>query len=231
MIRPLPTSVSAKRLPSVCFRRKTYNKRYNVTDGSVLEIAKTAASRLTLPQTVFDKGHLTMSIRLEDFESVDDEHSQMVIDLLTACDDEFVPPLSSRHSTTQRELESVIANTAGITTVIVGAVIEYFDDMRRHQIVLAVDECEDGERLVGFVSYIRDYRLDFIDEPVTYVSTICVDKRRRKQGTRLDAIRTARGHSPFQRWRRDSAAHLVDEHSALPSPRQARVRVREAHTR
>ena len=136
-----------------------------------------------MPQTVFDKGYLTMSIRLEDFESVDDEHSQMVIDLLTACDDEFVPPLSSRHSTTQRELESVIANTAGITTVIVGAVIEYFDDMRRHPIVLAVDEGDDGERLVGFVSYIRDYRLDFIDEPVTYVSTICVDKRRRKHGT------------------------------------------------
>lgn len=140
-----------------------------------------------------------MSIRLENFECVDDEHSQMVIELLTACDDEFVPPLSSRHSTTQRELESVIANTAGITTVIGGAVIEYFDDMRRHPIVLAVDECENGERLVGFVSYIRDYRLDFIDKPVTYVSTICVDKRRRKQGTasmlygRLEDIVRSRG--------------------------------------
>lgn len=132
---------------------------------------------------VFNKGTLTMSIRLEEFESVDDEHSHMVIDLLTACDDEFVPPLSSRHSTTQRELEYVVSDAAGIAAVIGGAVIEYFDDMRRHPIVLAVDECEDGERLVGFVSYIRDYRLDFIDASVTYVSTICVDKRRRKQGT------------------------------------------------
>ena len=123
-----------------------------------------------------------MGIRLEEFESVDDEHSQMVIELLTACDDEFVPPLSSRHSTTQRELDSTVTGTAGITTVI-GGIIEYFDDMRHHPIVLAVDEGDDGERLVGFVSYIRDYRLDFIDEPVTYVSTICVNKRRRKQGT------------------------------------------------
>ena len=70
---------------------------------------------------IFDKGHLTMNIRLEELEYVDDEHSQMVMELLTACDDEFVPPLSSRHSTTQRELDSAVTGAVGITTVIGGA--------------------------------------------------------------------------------------------------------------
>lgn len=105
-----------------------------------------------------------------ELERVDDEHAELVRTLLADCGDEFVPPLSSRYSTRQSELGPNQPHGDGVSA--------YFEEMRRQPIILA----QEGHELTGFLSYIPGFVLDFLPDRSCYVSTICVDRKRRHRG-------------------------------------------------
>ncbi len=107
---------------------------------------------------------------LVELERVDDECSGLVRALLADCGDEFVPPLSSRHSTSQSELGPDQPRGDGVDA--------YFEEMRRQPIILALE----GSELVGFLSYIPGFVLDFLPGQSYYVSTICVNRAHRRRG-------------------------------------------------
>ena len=54
----------------------------------------------------------------------------------------------------------------------------YFNEMKLQNFVLA----KEGGRLVGFLSYIADHRIPYVDEPSAYISTVLVDPRDRGKG-------------------------------------------------
>lgn len=97
-----------------------------------------------------------------------------VYNLLLACDEEFCPPLSQRYSTHQAELSPHDAQTAQP----VNGPLLYFNEMKLQNFVLA----KEGGRLVGFLSYIADHRIPYVDEPSAYISTVLVDPRDRGKG-------------------------------------------------
>lgn len=98
--------------------------------------------------------------------------------LLVASDDEFVPPLSGREGTTQRE---GLADTSGVATGNVGEAIEAYHSqcVSQHLIV-----CHDGGELRGFMSFRDGYRTPELDgfQPSNYVSTIIVAPEYRRRG-------------------------------------------------
>ena len=108
-------------------------------------------------------------MRLLDLERVDGPWAEPVWRLLSACGDEFVPPLSARHSTSQADLDGTERHDG------VGA---YFAEMRSQPIVLAVE----GDELLGFLSYRPDFELDFLAEKSVYVTTVCVASAYRRRG-------------------------------------------------
>ena len=109
------------------------------------------------------------SVDLVDLPYIDAEHESAVRELLFACADEFVPPLSARHSTSQTDLDSDEHHSGAQA---------YFDEMREQPIVLALS---DGE-LLGFLSYRPDFELDFLGEKSVYVTTVCVEAAHRRFG-------------------------------------------------
>lgn len=96
--------------------------------------------------------------------------------LLILCDSEFVPPLSNRSSTTQKDLSSSNAqssDSAGIDA--------YLQGLMEQELLCAIDE----GKLAGFVSYRYDYACPEICEdtlPNIYVSTLIVSPDHRRKG-------------------------------------------------
>ena len=84
--------------------------------------------------------------------------------LLAKCDSEFVPPLSSRSSTTQSNLsQSEVGD--GISS--------YLNALMEQEIICAIDE----DSLLAFVSYRTNYTCPEIGEDLTpnvYISTLIV---------------------------------------------------------
>jgi ribosomal protein S18 acetylase RimI-like enzyme len=98
--------------------------------------------------------------------------------LLQACNTEFVPPLSTRESSCQRNLAN------GGTTATEPR--EYFNMLREQAFLLAVEPTTCG--IAGFMSFRHNYEcLELAGyQPGNYVTTICVNKDFRNQGiTRL----------------------------------------------
>ena len=92
--------------------------------------------------------------------------------LLVLCDREFVPPISTRTSTTQSDLPHKEAGD-GISA--------YLAALMEQEIVCAFD----GDTLLGFVSYRLDHTCDEIGadtHPNLYVSTLIVSPESRGQG-------------------------------------------------
>lgn len=108
-------------------------------------------------------------MELVELAHVDEGHEVAVRDLLFACADEFVPPLSARHSTRQTELSGSERHDGADA---------YFAEMREQPIILAVD----GTALLGFLSYVPGVELAFLDGPSSYVSTVCVGHGHRRRG-------------------------------------------------
>lgn len=100
--------------------------------------------------------------------------------LLRWGDEQFVPPLSARHSSTQSDLaphEAAADHT----------IDDYYRALLEQRFLLAVDDGADGNgadgngstdgkrTLAGFMSYRPDYACEYVDGGVcTYVSTILV---------------------------------------------------------
>lgn len=92
--------------------------------------------------------------------------------LLILGDKEFIPPLSSRSSSTQSTLS---VTTAG------DSIDDYFDTIRTMPVVLALD----GDRVAGFMTFRFDHTCDQIGPdslPNLYASTCVVHPDYRGQG-------------------------------------------------
>lgn len=95
--------------------------------------------------------------------------NRQVLDLLKRHDSDFVPPLSSRGSTTQSDL----------TTSLDGSILEYFNEMLEQEFFIAFD----GKKVVGFMSFKRNYISRYIDcDKNIYISTIIVNSDYRGKG-------------------------------------------------
>ena len=93
--------------------------------------------------------------------------------LLTLCDQEFYPPLSSRGSTTQADLLSASNVSEGVR--------DYFRGIIRQHAILVID----GGRVVAFMSFQKDYVCEHISTeylPNLYITTVIVHPEYRHCG-------------------------------------------------
>ncbi len=110
------------------------------------------------------------------FEYKIGEHENQILKLLELSDKEFVPPLSSRESTTQNVFGGNAAtDNAGINT--------YFETLKHQRFIIALK----GDRVLGFLSYITKPSARFCEQnklprPCCYVTTIIVVKDERRTG-------------------------------------------------
>ena len=93
-----------------------------------------------------------------------------VTELLVKADDEFIPPLSTRANTTQMDFAQSSSRKKSIEP--------YLTKLLTQKFALAI---EDGH-VIGFISFIEDYFAEGVKIPAEniYISTICVDKTRRR---------------------------------------------------
>ena len=92
--------------------------------------------------------------------------------LLKAADKEFVPALSARRDTTQKNLAGGAVSEEGPTS--------YFTQMLNQSFILCVED----EKVLGFLSFIPDRMLEVGGDSITcdYISTIVVSPEYRNRG-------------------------------------------------
>lgn len=96
-----------------------------------------------------------------------------IMELLTICNYEFVPPLSSRHSTTQSQLSGEEEDT--------GVPRAYFENIRNQPTFVVMEDKE----VVGFMSFKKNYVSADIPpkmRPNIYITTIIVHPAYRNRG-------------------------------------------------
>ncbi len=105
-------------------------------------------------------------------------YENAVWELLVSSDKEFVPPLSARGSTRQKELGPGAVPGTDVPKA-------YFEDIKKQSMIVAVEDAQ-SNRVLGFLSYIEDFTLPFLYEgreiSVNYVSTIIVNPAFRNMG-------------------------------------------------
>lgn len=121
-----------------------------------------------------------MQIKFEFYDQIDlnTEIAESIYDLLVTCDEEFVPSLSTRNTTTQIGFDSAcIASDK--------QPYQYWVNILKQKNILAI---VDGH-IVGIMSFRYNYKLgEYFDIGVqrdainNYVSTICIDKNYRGHG-------------------------------------------------
>ncbi|MBQ6895033.1 MAG: GNAT family N-acetyltransferase [Clostridia bacterium] len=92
--------------------------------------------------------------------------------MMIAGDKDFIPPLSSRSSTTQKDLTSSQGSIDGLKS--------YFEEMKKQRFMV----CLDGEILVSFVYFKENFTNDKIfkeDLPNIYLSTLIMRPEYRGQ--------------------------------------------------
>lgn len=102
-----------------------------------------------------------------------DKYDVEILDLLSEGDEEFVPPLSARSSTTQSDLRGGTKAGSGV--------LNYFNELKKQKILVAVEK----GKLIGFVSFKENFVNDVIGEeqlPNIYISTLLVAKSGRGKG-------------------------------------------------
>ena len=102
-------------------------------------------------------------------------YGDVILKMLRDGDNDFVPPLSCRSSTTQKEL-SASAALSGVDGIKL-----YFDEMIKQNVFA----CIEGDKLLGFVSFRENYICEQIDEtslPNIYLSTLIVSPEARGRG-------------------------------------------------
>lgn len=102
-----------------------------------------------------------------------DKYDGEILEMLTEGDEEFVPPLSARSSTTQSDLSGGTKASNGV--------LNYFNELKKQKILVAVED----EKLIGFVSFKENFINDKIDEcelPNIYISTLLVAESGRGKG-------------------------------------------------
>ena len=92
--------------------------------------------------------------------------------MMIAGDKDFIPPLSARSSTTQKDLSSQNGSMEGLKS--------YFEEMKSQRFMV----CVDGDILVSFVSFKENFTNDKIhdeDLPNIYLSTLIMRPEYRGQ--------------------------------------------------
>jgi len=116
-----------------------------------------------------------MEIRIID-DSEKERFGAEIYEILKEADNEFLPPLSQRSSTTQSDLKPSSENDG---------VMKYFNEMINQRIMVAL---EDGQ-ILAFVSFRENYKNSEITDtelPNIYISTLIVKPEGR--GKRLTQI-------------------------------------------
>ncbi|MBR2897410.1 MAG: GNAT family N-acetyltransferase [Oscillospiraceae bacterium] len=106
-------------------------------------------------------------------ESEQERYENAILAMLTEGDAEFVPPLSTRTSTTQSDLNGKMKGTGGV--------LSYFAAVKKQRILAATEE----DKLVGFVSFKENFVDERIGEeylPNIYISTLLVAPEGRGKG-------------------------------------------------
>ncbi len=96
-----------------------------------------------------------------------------IMELLTLCNHEFVPPLSSRNSTTQRQLTGRSADSA--------VPYEYFENIRFQPAFVVLEK----GNVIGFMSFKENFISPEIPPTMTpnvYITTVIVHPHYRNQG-------------------------------------------------
>ena len=128
-------------------------------------------------------------------------YDRQILGLLEQADGEFIPPLSSRGSTTQQNLSSTQAVSAGV--------LDYYDTMAQQPAILAI---ENG-RCLGFMAFKIDYDCPQTPGfPNLYASTCVVSPQARgkglMQGFYEKMMAVFPNHSIFTRTWHTNFAHL-----------------------
>lgn len=123
--------------------------------------------------------NLTKEITFELFEKLTNErYKQEILELLTLCDHEFIPALSSRESTTQSNLSDNSQRNSDSKNTIP---YEYFKNLLNQYMLVATI----NYKVVGFMSFKLNYTCEHISEtflPNLYVSTVIVNPNCRGKG-------------------------------------------------
>ena len=104
-----------------------------------------------------------------------------ILEMLTASDKEFIPPLSTRSSTTQQTLSSGECAPDGV--------LQYYRQLQTQKVMAAVE----GDRLMAFVSYIENHTggpITEADTPNIYLSTLVMRPEARGKGLTKQLYRT-----------------------------------------
>ena len=97
------------------------------------------------------------------------KYSAEILEMMRISDKDFVPPLSSRSSTTQSNLSGEGA----------GGIELYFSEMIKQNVLGAFE----GEKLFGIVSFRENYETDIVkDLPNIYISTLFLHPESRGRG-------------------------------------------------
>ena len=93
-----------------------------------------------------------------------------ILEMLICCDNEFVPPLSTRKSTTQTKLNG--------TKMLGDGIASYFEEMNKQKILIATE----NEKVIAFVAFRENFTNEKIPEselPNIYISTLIVHPEER----------------------------------------------------
>lgn len=101
-----------------------------------------------------------------------EKYYDQIFEIMIAEDKNFIPPLSARSSTTQKDLSSQEGSLEGLKS--------YFEEMKTQRFMV----CVDGDVLVSFVSFKENFTNDKIhdeDKPNIYLSTLIMRPQYRGQ--------------------------------------------------
>ncbi len=101
-----------------------------------------------------------------------EKYYDQIFEMMIAGDKDFIPPLSARSSTTQKDLTSSKGSIEGLKS--------YFEEMKNQRFMV----CIDGDVLVSFVSFKENFTNDKIhteDLPNIYLSTLIMRPEYRGQ--------------------------------------------------
>ena len=101
-------------------------------------------------------------------------YEQAVWEILCECDQEFLPSLSSRESSSQKILGGLEAPKTLLP-------YRYFEVMKTQNYIITLDESCD---VTGFMTFIHKYACEELADIgiSNYITTICVKKSHRNQG-------------------------------------------------
>lgn len=126
-----------------------------------------------------------------------------IFEMMLSGDKDFVPPLSARSSTTQKELTETKGSLEGLKS--------YFEEMKKQRFMV----CVDGDVLVSFVSFKENFTNDKIHEddlPNIYLSTLVMRPEYRGQKVTQNLYETLfdiyKNSNVFTRTWSTNAAHI-----------------------